>query len=174
MKTYAYEPKDIKEFELFFKLMYSLGYRILVCGETYEKAILSYKQYYPKFNCFYLSEGINYFSFDLASKIPYQRLDTLGAFIEWVINHDKKVEVEAPKNIEGKDVKVGQYITIHSRNGGDKSWYGDVLLVEAVNFPYVIAKNESDRHLSNSLVLDTREVRFMQLTPDYVKAALPK
>ena len=51
----------------------------------------------------------------------------------------------------------------------DHSWCGDVLDVEAVQLPYVIVR-ERDSHLSSSIRLDTRRVKLMELTPEYVAA----
>jgi len=63
----------------------------------------------------------------------------------------------------------GVMTTVHR----DNSWKGDILDVEAVQLPYVVVR-ERDGCLSGAITLDTRRVKLMELTPEFIKAATEK
>lgn len=83
------------------------------------------------------------------------------------------------------DFEPGQYITvlkgrmsspISSIFGGevstevlveDRSWKGNVLLVKAVDIPYLVVV---DCQSKIKTILDIRERQFKKLSPDYVEA----
>lgn len=95
------------------------------------------------------------------------------------------------KLISPGELSVGQFVTIYEwlpidvpadpfggLFGGatvatkhqDHSWCGDVLKVEAVDLPYVVVSHPNDRIFSHNTKLDTRQVKLMELSGDYVKA----
>jgi len=52
----------------------------------------------------------------------------------------------------------------------DRSWCGDVLKVEAVDLPYVVVSHPNQSYYDSNTKLDTREVKLMELSAEYVKA----
>lgn len=93
------------------------------------------------------------------------------------------------------ELEVGMFVTVHNRApytkehvsdegfGGltvvttkthDRSWYGDVLTVKAIDLPYIVFQAENncptDTHTST---LDTRRTTLMELSDDYVIARHP-
>lgn len=56
----------------------------------------------------------------------------------------------------------------------DRSYQGDVLKVEAINYPFVSTRRESEyKHNRTQITLDMRESSLMQLTEDFVRSACP-
>lgn len=92
------------------------------------------------------------------------------------------------RQISPGELHVGQYVTIlewlpwtteslelfgdtKTITHTDHSWCGDVLKIEVVQLPYVIVSHPNDFYLTSSTKLDTRRLKLMELTPEYVEAA---
>lgn len=95
------------------------------------------------------------------------------------------------KIISPGELAVGQYITVYewlpsevidhafgrlfggatTRMYTDTAYCGDVLKVEAIDLPYIVISrpNESASYSGNTK-LDTRQVKLMELSEEYVKA----
>ena len=70
------------------------------------------------------------------------------------------------------DISIGMYITVVTRNNkNDMSFMGDVLVVEAINLPYIIVNKLNDPPLYHK-ILDTRKVTLGKLSSEYIKALL--
>ncbi len=53
----------------------------------------------------------------------------------------------------------------------DRSWCGSVLKIEAIQLPFIVVSHPHETYLySSNTKLDTRQVKLMELTPEYVKA----
>ncbi len=77
--------------------------------------------------------------------------------------------------LKPREVPVVNPLDFLSGDGGvatrvheDHSWYGDVLTVKAVDFPYVIVDGELS--YMKGITLDMRQVELMKLTPEYIRA----
>lgn len=94
------------------------------------------------------------------------------------------------------ELAVGMFVTVHNHapytkehvsDGGlfsgptvvttkthDRSWYGDVLTIKAIDLPYIVFQAENncptDKHIST---LDTRRTTLMELSDEYVLALHP-
>jgi hypothetical protein len=92
------------------------------------------------------------------------------------------------KQISAGELAVGQFITVlewipwSSEMPGDGflmtktvihtdySWCGDVLKVLAVDLPYVAVQSINETWMASAIQLDTRRVKLMELSPEYVAA----
>ena len=50
----------------------------------------------------------------------------------------------------------------------DHSWCGDILKVEAVDLPYIVVRETYEK--AKPFNIDTRELKLMELSKEYVKA----
>ncbi len=181
MKTPTYLPKNKEESKQLFHLLYALGYKMGKSKDA-SSAIETYSDWVREEDGCFIRFADKTFDFNNNKHLlgnEYCSYTTIGEFIQAIIDLKPEPVIESPKTIDGKDIRVGQHITVEAwlpdKNGHiDHSWCGDVLLVEAVNYPYVIVKNKTDTWLSRPLQLDVRELKFMELTQAYVTAALAK
>lgn len=63
--------------------------------------------------------------------------------------------------------------TITKKRQEDRSWYGDVLTVKAIQLPFIVVEI-ADSCFSSPVKMDTRELVFMELNEDYINAARRK
>lgn len=91
------------------------------------------------------------------------------------------------KVISPGELSKGQFITllewepiVHEADGffrtttytvRDNSYKGDVLQVVAICLPFIVVNNLNGCFGDNNIDLDTRRVKLMELTEEYVKAA---
>ena len=99
--------------------------------------------------------------------------------------------------LEVDDLEVGMFLTVHTgriiENRGDnspsytdtiitedRSFKGKVLELVAVNLPYIIVKNHKENYSASKKsnfsydTIDTREVKLMKLTKEYIKILFPE
>jgi hypothetical protein len=67
------------------------------------------------------------------------------------------------------DLQVGMAVAIHSWRDDKKHWLGDGLEIKAICLPYLVVKFVSVQEWP-SVTLDTRQVKLMAVTPEFVAA----
>lgn len=70
--------------------------------------------------------------------------------------------------IDPKDIYIGQCITVYRWNKDDNSYKGDQMVVKSINLPKITVlrcKPYWSQICSNDVVLDTNEVRLMEIKP---------
>ena len=99
--------------------------------------------------------------------------------------------------LEIDDLEVGMFLTVHTgriienrHNNSpsftdtmiteDRSFKGEVLELVAVNLPYIIVKNHKENFSASKKskfsyeIIDTREVKLMKLTKEYIEILFPE
>lgn len=77
--------------------------------------------------------------------------------------------------ITPEEIKVGDTVTAFRWiKGGDRSYVGDVMTVEAVDLPFLVARTVVDKYGHDmdrgARSLDTREIEFGVVSNEYVNA----
>lgn len=162
-----------------YRILYALGYE-KGSFPMVERAITEYAEYFEDYP--YIAVDTKDKTFTGNSKPVnsnmasiYIEYTDLGKYLQYIIddelNTNKTPIANNPTKILTIDeLKVDQYITIHSWNNGDHSWVGEVLKVKAVQLPFIAVIEHQNHNDGGFISLDTRLLTLMELSPEYVEA----
>jgi hypothetical protein len=80
-----------------------------------------------------------------------------------------------PKILKPTDLEIGMKVTVVRKaksRADDRSYMGDVLLIEAVQLPYIVCSVENRIDRKYRPILHTKENFFMELSEEFIAAAM--